>query len=90
MLINPFLTLQMVMSPSRMMQAQGMMEGHANNMVGQTPNQNQFMNQTHFPTSTGGLNVNFAQQAGQAGGTQVRGSEGCFSVWRRDGSKIRK
>ncbi|MCJ8739495.1 hypothetical protein PDJAM_G00047830 [Pangasius djambal] len=60
----------MVMSPSRMMQAQGMMGGHANNMVGQTPNQNQFMNQTHFPASAGGINVNFAQQPGQAGGTQ--------------------
>ncbi|XP_058266335.1 CREB binding protein b isoform X2 [Hemibagrus wyckioides] len=61
----------MVMSPSRMMGVQGMMGGHTNNMVGQSPNQNQFMNQTHFPTSSGGINVNFAQQAGQAGSTQT-------------------
>ncbi|KAK3520326.1 hypothetical protein QTP70_021365 [Hemibagrus guttatus] len=60
----------MVMSPSRMMQVQGLMGGHTNNMVGQSPNQNQFVNQTHFPTSAGGINVNFAQQTGQAGGTQ--------------------
>uniref|UniRef100_A0A8C1CNQ9 histone acetyltransferase n=1 Tax=Cyprinus carpio carpio TaxID=630221 RepID=A0A8C1CNQ9_CYPCA len=55
------------MSPSRMQQAPAMMGGHANNMVGQTPNQNQFMNQTPFPASTGGMNVNvnLAQQSGQ-------------------------
>lgn len=90
MLINIFLTLQMVMSPSRMMGVQGMMGGHTNNMVGQSPSQNQFMNQTHFPTSAGGINVNFAQQAGQAGSTQVRGHEECISVWRQDCSQIRK
>ncbi|XP_051570050.1 CREB-binding protein-like isoform X2 [Myxocyprinus asiaticus] len=57
----------MSMSPSRMPQAQGMMGGHANNMVGQTTNQNQFMNQTPFPASAGGMNVNvnLAQQSGQ-------------------------
>ncbi|TRY97269.1 hypothetical protein DNTS_020570 [Danionella cerebrum] len=56
----------MGMSPSRMPQAPGMMGGHANNMVGQTPNQNQFMNQTGFPASTGGMNVNvnLPQQSG--------------------------
>ncbi|XP_062840923.1 CREB binding protein b isoform X2 [Trichomycterus rosablanca] len=58
------------MSPSRMMQAQSMMGAHANNMVGQTPNQNQFMNQTQFPNSAAAVNVNLAQQAGQAGVTQ--------------------
>ncbi|XP_051573028.1 CREB-binding protein-like isoform X2 [Myxocyprinus asiaticus] len=57
----------MSMSPSRMPQGQGMMGGHANNMVGQTTNQNQFMNQTLFPTSAGSMNVNvnLAQQSGQ-------------------------
>lgn len=56
----------MGMSPSRMQQTQGMMGGHANNMVGQTPNQNQFMNQTSFSPSATGMNVNQAQQSGQA------------------------
>ncbi len=57
----------MGMSPSRLSQAPPMMGGHANNMVGQTPNQNQFMNQTPFPASAGGMNVNvnLAQQSGQ-------------------------
>lgn len=66
--------LQMGMSPSRMQQTQGMMGGHANNMVGQTPNQNQFMNQSSFPASATGMNVNVnqAQQSGQAA-AQVRG-----------------
>lgn len=77
------------MSPSRMMPGQGMLGNHINNMVGQRPNQNQFMNQTHFPTSAGGINVKFAQQAGQAGGTQVRGHEACFSIWRQDSSQIK-
>lgn len=60
--------LQMGMSPSRMQQAPSMMAGHANNMVGQPPNQNQFMNQTPFPSSAGGMNVNvnLAQQSGQS------------------------
>uniref|UniRef100_A0A671RS28 histone acetyltransferase n=1 Tax=Sinocyclocheilus anshuiensis TaxID=1608454 RepID=A0A671RS28_9TELE len=60
-------TVPRVMSPSRMQQAPAMMGGHANNMVGQTPNQNQFMNQTPFPASAGGMNVNvnLAQQSGQ-------------------------
>ncbi|XP_026065853.1 CREB-binding protein-like isoform X2 [Carassius auratus] len=55
------------MSPSRMQQTPAMMGGHPNNMVGQPPNQNQFMNQTPFPTSAGGMNVNVnpAQQSGQ-------------------------
>ncbi|XP_056608179.1 CREB-binding protein-like isoform X1 [Triplophysa dalaica] len=56
----------MGMSPSRMQQTQGMMGGHANNMVGQTPNQNQFMNQTSFSPSATAMNVNQAQQSGQA------------------------
>ncbi|KAI5628801.1 CREB-binding protein isoform X2 [Silurus asotus] len=60
----------MVRSPSRMMQAQGIMGGHANSIVSQTHNQNQFMNQAHFPTSAGCINGNFAHQAGMADGTQ--------------------
>ncbi|XP_073721148.1 histone lysine acetyltransferase CREBBP-like isoform X2 [Misgurnus anguillicaudatus] len=58
----------MGMSPSRMQQTPGMMGGHPNNMVGQTPSQNQFMNQTSFSASSAGMNVNVnqAQQSGQS------------------------
>ncbi|XP_060748114.1 CREB binding protein b isoform X2 [Tachysurus vachellii] len=70
----------MVMSPSRMMPGQGLLGNHVNNMVGQSPNQNQFMNQTHFPTSAGGINVKFAQQAGQAGGTQPQQQNSNLSI----------
>ncbi|XP_028841231.1 CREB-binding protein-like isoform X2 [Denticeps clupeoides] len=48
---------QMGMSPSRMPQTQGIMGGHPNTMVGQTPNQSQFLNQTQFPAPSGGMNV---------------------------------
>lgn len=82
MFYPPFFILQMILSPSRMMQAQGMMGGHSNSIMGQIPNQNQLKNEMHFPSSAGGINVNFTQQAGQAGSTQVRGSKGHFCVWR--------
>uniref|UniRef100_A0AAY4BYQ9 histone acetyltransferase n=1 Tax=Denticeps clupeoides TaxID=299321 RepID=A0AAY4BYQ9_9TELE len=48
---------RMGMSPSRMPQTQGIMGGHPNTMVGQTPNQSQFLNQTQFPAPSGGMNV---------------------------------
>lgn len=72
--------LQMGMSPSRMQQAPSMMAGHANNMVGQPPNQNQFMNQTPF-SSAGGMNVNvnLSQQSGQSV-PQVRSQKCPFSI----------
>ncbi|KAJ8398757.1 hypothetical protein AAFF_G00419540 [Aldrovandia affinis] len=62
----------MGMSPSRMPQAQGIMGNHANNMVGQTANQAQFVAQTQFPASSGGMNVNvvLGQPAAQAAVTQ--------------------
>lgn len=60
------------------MQAQSMMGAHANSMVGQTPSQNQFMNQTPFPNSAAAVNVNLTQQAGQTGVTQVRTSNTGF------------
>ncbi|KAG5832615.1 hypothetical protein ANANG_G00292980 [Anguilla anguilla] len=62
----------MGMSPSRMPQAQGMMGNHAGSMVGQTASQAQFMAQTQFPASSGGVNVNMVlgQPAAQAAVTQ--------------------
>uniref|UniRef100_A0A4W6BUD5 histone acetyltransferase n=1 Tax=Lates calcarifer TaxID=8187 RepID=A0A4W6BUD5_LATCA len=65
----------MVMSPSRMPQTQGMMGGHANNMVTQTANQGQFMPQGQFPAAAGGamnVNVGMGQPITQAAVTQVR------------------
>ncbi|XP_029015864.1 CREB binding protein b isoform X2 [Betta splendens] len=52
----------MGMSPSRLPQTPGMMGGHANNMVAQTPNQGQYLPQGQFPVAAGGaMNVNVGQ-----------------------------
>lgn len=61
------------MSPSRMPQNQGMMGGHANNMVSQPANQGQFLPQGPFPAG-GAMNVNvgMGQPITQAAVTQVR------------------
>ncbi|XP_048847008.1 LOW QUALITY PROTEIN: CREB-binding protein-like [Brienomyrus brachyistius] len=62
----------LAMSPSRMPQHQSMMGNHANNMVGQTASQAQFMPQTQFPPASGTMNVNvgLGQSVGQAAVTQ--------------------
>ncbi|KAG9340446.1 hypothetical protein JZ751_021559 [Albula glossodonta] len=72
----------MGMSPSRMPQAQGIMGNHANNMVGQTANQAQFMGQTQFPASNAGMNVNvvLGQQGAQAAATQQQQQQQNASV----------
>lgn len=66
---------QMGMSPSRMPQTQGMMGNHANNMVTQPANQNQFLPQGQFSAAAGGamnVNVGLGQPITQPAGTQVR------------------
>lgn len=68
----------MGMSPSRMPQTQGMMGNHANNMVTQPANQNQFLPQGQFSAAAGGamnVNVGLGQPLTQPAGTQVRGLE---------------
>lgn len=57
---------QVSMSPSRLIQGQNIMGGHPNNMTGQVPNQNQFINQTPFPPTAAGMNVNMTQSAGHS------------------------
>uniref|UniRef100_A0A7N8YEL2 histone acetyltransferase n=1 Tax=Mastacembelus armatus TaxID=205130 RepID=A0A7N8YEL2_9TELE len=61
------------MSPSRMPQAQGMMGGHANNMVAQSANQAQFLPQGQFSAAAGGamnVNVGLGQPIAQTAVTQ--------------------
>nr|XP_033818435.1 CREB-binding protein isoform X3 [Geotrypetes seraphini] len=48
----------MAMSPSRTSQPQSMMGAHSNNMMGQAPTPNQFLQQNPFPASSGTMNVN--------------------------------
>uniref|UniRef100_A0A3Q3Q8H8 histone acetyltransferase n=1 Tax=Monopterus albus TaxID=43700 RepID=A0A3Q3Q8H8_MONAL len=63
----------MGMSPSRVSQTQGMMGGHANNMVSQPTNQGQFLQQGQFPATAGGamnVNVGLGQPISQAAVTQ--------------------
>uniref|UniRef100_A0A7N8WIJ3 histone acetyltransferase n=1 Tax=Mastacembelus armatus TaxID=205130 RepID=A0A7N8WIJ3_9TELE len=65
------------MSPSRMPQAQGMMGGHANNMVAQSANQAQFLPQGQFSAAAGGamnVNVGLGQPIAQTAVTQPQNS----------------
>uniref|UniRef100_A0A7N9AR50 histone acetyltransferase n=1 Tax=Mastacembelus armatus TaxID=205130 RepID=A0A7N9AR50_9TELE len=65
--------LYLGMSPSRMPQAQGMMGGHANNMVAQSANQAQFLPQGQFSAAAGGamnVNVGLGQPIAQTAVTQ--------------------
>lgn len=73
-MINFKFLLQMGMSPSRMPQTQGMMGGHANNMVPQTANQGQFMSQSQFTAAAGAamnVNVGLGQPITQPAVSQV-------------------
>lgn len=76
-----FSVFQMGMSPSRMPQSQGMMGGHANNMVAQTANQGQFLPQGQFTVAAGGamnVNVGMSQPITQTAVTQVRRKVLCW------------
>lgn len=68
------------MSPSRMPQTPGMIGGHTNNMVAQTTNQGQFMQQNQFAGAAGGamnVNVGLGQTMAQSAVTQVRRQQLC-------------
>lgn len=63
------------MSPSRMPQTQGMMGSHNSNMVAQTANQGQFLQQSQFAGAAGGamnVNVGLGQPMAQGAVAQVR------------------
>ncbi|KAM4697951.1 CREB-binding protein isoform 3-T3 [Rhinophrynus dorsalis] len=63
----------MAMSPSRMSQPQSIMSAHANNLMGPTQTQNQFLQQqSQFPSNTGSLAVGIGQTGAAAAVSQVQ------------------